>query len=102
MSAIVLFAFVGAAMVGMGLFALIVHTKPVRRVLGLKLLGSGVFLIFGVIVRRGGGAEGGFLADPVPQAIVITGIIVALASSALGKWLMVRLAAAEAADADAG
>ena len=97
MSAVVLFSVVAAAMVGMGLFGVVMHTKPVRRVLALKLLGAGVFLAFGVVARRGGGAGSGFLADPVPQAIVITGIIVALASSAFGKWLMVRLAAAEAA-----
>lgn len=101
MSAASVYGILGALMVGMGLFALIVHTRPVRRVLGLKLLGAGVFLVFGALARRGGGGGSSFLADPVPQAIVITGIIVALASSALGKWLMVRLAAAEAAEPDA-
>jgi multicomponent Na+:H+ antiporter subunit C len=48
-----------------------------------------VFVLFGVIARRG--AAVGMGGDPVPQAIVITGIIVAFASSALAVALLVRL-----------
>src|SRR5262249_58414724 len=51
-------------------------------------LGSGVFLVFGIIARRG--AAAGALADPVPQALVITGIVVAFAATALAVALMVR------------
>jgi multicomponent Na+:H+ antiporter subunit C len=94
-SATTIFALLGAALVGLGIFGITVHAKPVRRVLALKLLGAGVFVLFGVIAKRGAGA--GFAADPVPQAIIITGIIVALASSGLAKWLMVRLATEQAA-----
>jgi multicomponent Na+:H+ antiporter subunit C len=79
----------GAALVGLGLYGLIANPRPLRKILAFNLLGSGVFLIFGVIARRG--AAAGFSADPVPQAMVITGIVVAFAASALAVALLLRL-----------
>jgi multicomponent Na+:H+ antiporter subunit C len=54
-------------------------------------MGSGVFLVFGIVARRG--ADAGFRFDPVPQAMVITGIVVAFAASALAVALILRLSA---------
>ena len=53
------------------------------------MLGSGVFLMFGIIARKG--AAAGFAADPVPQAMVITGIVVAFSATALAVALLLRL-----------
>lgn len=83
------FGLCGAALVGLGLFGLIVHHQPLRKILAFNLLGSGVFLLFGVIARRG--AAAGFYGDPVPQAMVITGIVVAFSATALAVALMQRL-----------
>ena len=52
-------------------------------------MGSGVFLIFGIVARKG--AAAGLMADPAPQAMVITGIVVAFAASALAVALVLRL-----------
>ena len=82
--------FVGAALVGLGLYALIVNREPIKKLLAFNLIGSGVFLVFGIVARRG--AVGVFPFDPVPQAMVITGIVVAFAASALAVALMLRLA----------
>jgi multicomponent Na+:H+ antiporter subunit C len=60
-----------------------------RKVIAFNLLGSGTFLLFGIAARRG--AAAGFLADPVPQAMVITGIVVAFAATALAVALLLRL-----------
>ena len=54
-----------------------------------NLIGSSVFLLFGIIARKG--AAAGFAADPVPQAMVITGIVVAFSASALAIALVLRL-----------
>jgi multicomponent Na+:H+ antiporter subunit C len=89
MSAATLFGVGAAALVGLGLYGLIVHPEPLRKVLAFNLLGSGVFLLFGVIARRG--AVAGIGADPIPQALVITGIVVAFAGSALAVALLLRL-----------
>jgi multicomponent Na+:H+ antiporter subunit C len=48
-----------------------------------------MFLIFGVVARRG--AAAGMGGDPVPQALVITGIVVAFSATALAVALVVRL-----------
>ena len=83
------FGLCGAALVGLGLFGVIVDRRPLRRILAFNLLGSGIFLLFGVIARRG--AAAGFHGDPVPQAMVITGIVVAFAATALAVALVQRL-----------
>jgi multicomponent Na+:H+ antiporter subunit C len=82
--------FVGSGLVGLGLYALIVNSAPFKKLLAFNLIGSGVFLVFGIVARRG--AIGVFPFDPVPQAMVITGIVVAFAASALAAALMLRLA----------
>jgi len=76
-----LYGLCGAALVGLGLFGLIVHPQPLRKILAFNLIGGGVFLLFGAIARRG--AAAGFGGDPVPQALVITGIVVAFSATAL-------------------
>ena len=79
----VLAGLTGAALVGFGLYGLILHPHPLRKLLAFNLIGSGVFLVFGIVARRG--AAAGFRFDPVPQAMVITGIVVAFAASALAS-----------------
>jgi multicomponent Na+:H+ antiporter subunit C len=89
MSAPTLAGLTGAALVGLGLYGLLVHPHPLRKLLGFNLLGSGVFLLFGIVARKG--AAAGFAADPVPQALVITGIVVAFCATALAVALLLRL-----------
>jgi multicomponent Na+:H+ antiporter subunit C len=89
MTTSVLAGLVGAALVGLGLYGLVVHPHPLRKLLAFNLIGSGVFLVFGIIARRG--AAAGFPHDPVPQAMVITGIVVAFAASAVAVALIWRL-----------
>jgi multicomponent Na+:H+ antiporter subunit C len=82
-------ALCGAALVGIGLYGLIVDPQPLRKLLGFNVLGGGIFLLFGAVARRG--AAAGFGGDPVPQALVITGMIVAFAATALAVALLLRL-----------
>jgi len=89
MSASILYGLCSAVLVGLGLFGLITHPQPLRKILAFNLIGSGVFLLFGVVARRG--AAAGFGGDPVPQALVITGLVVAFASTALAVALLLRL-----------
>jgi len=89
MSAVVLYGFCSAMLVGMGLFGLITHPQLLRKILAFNLVGSGVFLLFGVVARKG--AAAGFGGDPVPQALVITGLVVAFAATSLAVALLLRL-----------
>jgi len=79
----------GAAAVGLGLYGMIVSPQPLRRILAFDLLGSGVFLLLGVVARRG--AAAGFGGDPVGQALIITGVVVAFAATAVASALWLRL-----------
>lgn len=92
-SAATLFGLCAAGMVGIGLYGLIVIPDALRKLLAFNILGSGVFILFGVIGRRG--AAAGLTGDPVPQAIVITGIVVAFAATALGATLLLKISDAE-------
>ena len=80
---------VQCGLVGLGLYGLIVDPQSLRKVIAFNLLGAGVFLLFGVVARRG--AAAGFGGDPIPQALVITGLVVAFASTALAVALTLRL-----------
>ena len=84
-----LYGLCSAALVGVGLFGLIMHPKPLRKILAFNLIGGGVFLLFGAVARRG--AAAGLGGDPVPQALVITGLVVAFAATALAVALLLRL-----------
>jgi len=89
MSATTLFGLCAAALVGLGLYGLIVNPQPLRKILSVNLMGNGIFLVCAVIARRG--AAAGMGGDPVPQALLITAIVVAFAASALAVALMLRL-----------
>jgi multicomponent Na+:H+ antiporter subunit C len=89
MSAATLAGLTGAALVSLGLYGFLVAPHPLRKILAFNILGSGVFLLFGIIARKG--AAAGFAADPVPQAMVITGIVVAFSATALAVALLLRL-----------
>ena len=89
MSEATLYGLCGAVLVGLGLFGLIVNPLPLRKILAFNLIGGGVFLLFGVVARRG--AAAGFGGDPVPPALIITGIVVAFAATALAIALLLRL-----------
>jgi multicomponent Na+:H+ antiporter subunit C len=89
MSETTLYGLCSAALVGLGLFGLIVNPQPLRKILAFNFIGGGVFLLFGVVARRG--AAAGLAGDPVPQALVITGLVVAFAATALAVALLARL-----------
>lgn len=89
MSAVTVFGLCAAAAVGLGLYGLIATPQPLRKIIAFNLLGSGVFLLFGIAGRRG--AAAGLGNDPVPQALVITGVVVAFSATALAIALLLRL-----------
>jgi multicomponent Na+:H+ antiporter subunit C len=93
MSAADLYWLAGSALIGLGAYGLIASPHPLRKLLGLNLLGSGIFLLFGVIARRG--AAAGLGGDPVPQALIITAIVVAFSATAIAIALLLRLHAEE-------
>lgn len=86
MSQPVFFALVGIGLFVLGLYALIEYKHLLRKILAINVMGSGVFLVLVSLAARVPGTP-----DPVPHAMVITGIVVAVSATALGLVLMLRL-----------
>lgn len=89
MSPVFLYALVGVGLFCIGLFALIVHPHLLRKILAINVMGSGVFLVLAALAKRTGTAT----PDPVPHAMVITGIVVAVSATAFALMLMLRVVA---------
>ncbi len=87
MSPVFLYALVGVGLFCLGVHALIVHAHLLRKILAINVMGSGVFLVLVALAARSPGAA----PDPVPHAMVITGIVVAISATALALALMLRL-----------
>lgn len=85
MTSALLFACVGAILFALGLAGVVLIGHLLRRVLAFNVMGSGAFLILVGLAQRDGSA------DPVPQAMVLTGIVVAVAATALALALTRRL-----------
>lgn len=84
-----LFAMTACALIGIGLYGLVVQPHPLRKIVAFNVMGTGVFLLFGALAKRG--AAAGLPADPVPQALLITAIVVAFAATAVAVAVLLRL-----------
>jgi multicomponent Na+:H+ antiporter subunit C len=87
-SAFTPYALSGVLLVGIGLYGVIVYAHLLRKIIAVNVLSGGIFLVFVVLARRAPG-----MPDPVPHAMVITGIVVAVSASALALVLALRVAA---------
>jgi len=84
-SAGLLFASVGVILFALGVAGVLLLGHLLRRILAFNVMGSGAFLVLVGLAQRNG------IADPVPQAMVLTGIVVAVAATALALALVRRL-----------
>ena len=82
-----LFGLTGVALAGLGLRATILQAQLLPKVLALNVMGAGVFMMLIATAYRGTDAP----ADPVPHALVLTGIVVAVSATALALALGRRL-----------
>jgi multicomponent Na+:H+ antiporter subunit C len=82
----IIYGLCAAALIGLGLYGFVARRHLLRRVLAFNVMGSGIFVLFGAMAYR----RPDLGADPVPQALIITGIVVALSLTALIVALVVR------------
>jgi multicomponent Na+:H+ antiporter subunit C len=89
-----LFAGAATALIALALYALIAHRNLLRKIIALNVLGSGVFLLLGAVAYRNGepGSDG-MVPDPVPHAMVLTGIVISVSATALALTLARRIEA---------
>lgn len=89
-----LYGLAGCLIMATGLYAAVMHSSLIKRVIALNIMGSGVFLILIAIAYRGPSSA----PDPVPHALVLTGIVVAVSATALALALIRRLKGEQADD----
>lgn len=88
-----------AVLLGVGLYMVIASPNLVKKVIGVNLLQTSVFLLFVLLAYVDDGAvpivseaaTPGRHSSPLPHVIVLTAIVVGVAVTALGLVLIVRL-----------
>ena len=81
-----------------GLYAIIAKGNLVKKLMGLNIMETAVFafvIATGIVTDgdapiMGAGANPPF-ANPLPQALILTGIVVALSTTALALSLIIRI-----------
>ncbi|MEH3088402.1 MAG: NADH-quinone oxidoreductase subunit K [Microbacterium arborescens] len=89
MSATLLFLGAGAAVFVLGVVAHLVVRDLIRRIVALNVASGGVMLVLLALADRGSAETGA--PDPVPQALVLTGIVVMAAITGLALLLARRV-----------
>lgn len=89
--------FVAVVLVGVGLFVVVEDENVVKKVLGLGVFQTGIFLVVVAAgVREGGRSPlvtdaGGPYVNPLPHVLVLTAIVVGVSVTAVALALSVRL-----------
>ena len=81
----------------MGLYIVIAHGNLIKKIVGLNVFQVSVFLLYIAMAKVEGGtapilAEGIKLySNPLPHVLILTAIVVGVATTALGLALVVRI-----------
>jgi multicomponent Na+:H+ antiporter subunit C len=86
MSAEFLYSACSVGLFGIGLYGLIASAMPIQKVLAVNIMGLGVFMLLIATAYKPHG-----ITDPVPHAMVLTGIVVAVAGTALALSILCRI-----------
>ena len=87
MTHVQLYALAGGILFCLGWYGIIVQPYLLRKIIALNIMGTGVFMVLVAMAARGGEA----VPDPVPQAMVLTGIVVTVSASALAIKLALHI-----------
>ena len=79
----VLYALAGCVIMAVGLRGALLHAALLQRIVAINVMGAGVFLLLIAVAYRGPGLP----PDPLPHALVLTGIVVAASATALALAL---------------
>ncbi|MCG8023332.1 MAG: NADH-quinone oxidoreductase subunit K [Candidatus Thiodiazotropha endolucinida] len=87
MTQALIYALTGAVLFMLGVRSTLLRDSLFARILGLNVSGAGIFLIFVSLAYRGDSMP----TDPIPHALVLTGLVVAISATALALALNRRL-----------
>lgn len=81
----------------MGFYIVIAHGNLIKKIVGLNVFQVSVFLLYITMAKVEGGtapilAEGiKYYSNPLPHVLILTAIVVGVATTALGLALVVRI-----------
>ena len=81
----------------MGLYVVIVSTNLIKKIIGLNIFQTSVFILYISIGKVSGGTapilvDGTTLySNPLPHVLILTAIVVGVATTALGLAIVVRI-----------
>lgn len=84
MSTALLFTGCGALVFAIGLYGLFVYGHVLRKIVAANVAVAGVYLV----LIAGSSVPGQEAADPVPQALALTGIVIAVSITAFALTLL--------------
>lgn len=81
---------------GTGMYILLCDSNLVKKIIGSGIMSSAVFLLFIAAGNIRGGVEPlagavGVMVNPIPSALILTGIVVSLSVDAFALALVVRI-----------
>jgi multicomponent Na+:H+ antiporter subunit C len=82
-----------------GLYTVIVRRNIIKKLIGLNIMETSVFFFYislgyldgGIAPIRAGGADPSRMVNPIPQALILTGIVVAVSVTALALSMVILL-----------
>ncbi len=88
-----------AILLMIGFYAVIAKLNLIKKLLGLSLFQSAVFLLYITMARVEGGTapifsnvvDAGVFSNPLPQVLILTAIVVGISTIALGLAIVVRI-----------
>lgn len=86
MGSLTLYVLAAAVLFGVGVYGLIVAAHLLRKLFAINIMGNAIFILMVAAASPLDGAP-----DPVPMALVLTGIVIAVSATAFALALMVRL-----------
>ncbi len=84
MNTVLLYGLCGVVLFVLGLYFALTSGAALRRILAINVMGNGVFML---LIAT---AYDELTPDPVPHALVLTGIVVAISATALALKLLCR------------
>lgn len=82
-----LYEFTAVSLFSIGLYGFFDNSHIIKKILSLNILGQGIFLLFITFSQRAS-LDG---HDPIPHAMVLTGIVVAVCATSMALYLALKL-----------
>ncbi|MGB5623606.1 MAG: cation:proton antiporter subunit C [Gammaproteobacteria bacterium] len=88
-----------AVLLMIGFYAVVAKTNLVKKLMGLSLFQAAVFLLYITMGKITGGTapilqkgvSDAIFANPLPQVLILTAIVVGISTTALGLGVIVRI-----------